>query len=632
MQTSFAREAHIEYDRALRLGQRQYSQLVSRGEKGNLVVLDDLTDENRIMAYVKQPTREISLNRVIGTYTSARAHSFSAGFMPLHPEGSEFASKWISLCAIHMEEGLRDPIEVYEYLWKYYVVEGNKRVSVLKHFGAASVRAQITRLIPQLDSRDPDTATYYAYLHYDKEGLFKNIQLSSAERYELLRATELRLMAELRASGETEPLNCNAMYLHFEGAYQQAGSTLPLGDAFLEYLKVYGFIIRTPMSLLTERISNLKPQLVLAANPEAEPTLLLDVREEQPQSFVTRLFSVKKTAKVLFVYEPGRTESNWLGEHEKGRLKVQEELGSSVQTSYLDDVTPDKAYDMLTEHASDMDLVLVTSTRLASAALRFSLEHPACMTLVYSRVRQDYRLSTYYGRYYEPVFLCGVAAGLGTTTGKVAYVTPHTETKRHTSDINAFGLGVKSVRPEAQIYLMMKGVTAEEPTSAANGIREAVEMGCDIALVPDYPGLSMVGPPEGSFSFLLRLHDKGAPSEYLASPAWDWGRYYTEIVKSYLNNSLDVLRLIDKPDPTATGLWWGLATGALAFKTTDFLHPIANNMLHYIRSSIQLGRFNPFHGPIVDQEGLERVARHSDPKPYEILNMDWIADFIQIVD
>ena len=70
----------------------------------------------------------------------------------------------------------------------------------------------------------------------------------------------------------------------------------------------------------------------------------------------------------------------------------------------------------------------------------------------------------------------------------------------------------------------------------------------------------------------------------------------------------DALRLIDNPEPTATGLWWGLATGALAFKTTDFLHPIANNLLHYIRSSIQLGRFNPFHGPIVDQAGVERVA------------------------
>ncbi|MHC1786728.1 MAG: BMP family ABC transporter substrate-binding protein [Christensenellales bacterium] len=629
MQANFEREALIQYERAYRLGQRQYSQLTARGERGTLVVMDELTEEGRIMAYVRQPTREISLGRVVGTYTSARAHSFSAGFMPLHPLSSEFASKWISLCAIHMSEGLRDPVEVYEYLWKYYVVEGNKRVSVLKHFGAASVRAEITRLIPQLDSNDPDTATYYAFLHYDKDGLFKNIQLSSAQRYQTLRQTELRLLSEL-GEGQ-EPLNFNAMYLRFEGAYEQAQGKLLLGDAFLEYLKVYGFIIKTPISELTECIRKLQPQLVLAENPGAEPTILMDVQEEAPQSFVSRLFSAKKTADVLFVYEPGRTEKNWIGEHEKGRLRMQRELGESVRSSCLDQVTPDNAYEMLTQHAAGANLLLVTSTRLAPATLRFSLEHPDCLTLIYSRVRQDYRLNTYYGRYYEPVFLCGVAAGLGTLTGRVAYVTPHIESRRHTSDINAFGLGVKSVRPDAHVYLMMKDVMPDESGSAAHGIRHAVELGCDIALVPDYPGLAMVGPPEGSFSYLLRLHGSGAPSEYLASPAWDWGRYYTQIVKSYLNNSLDMLRIIDRDEPTAIGLWWGLGTGALEFKTTNFLPPTANNLLHYLRSSIQLGRFNPFHGPIYDQAGENRIAKHSDPKPYEILNMDWVADFVEII-
>ena len=630
MPANYDLEARLEYERAYRLGRKQFSQLTAKGERGTLIVLDEITEENRIMAYVKQPTREISITRIMGTYTSARAYSFSAGFMPLHPEGTEFAGKWMSLCAIHMGEGLRDPIQVYEYLWKYYVVEGNKRVSVLKHFGAPIVRAEITRLIPQLNSDDPDTATYYAYLRYDKEGLFNNIQLSSAERYESLRKTELALLREL--TEEERGLNFNGMFMRFEGAYMAAKSTLLLGDAFLEYLKVYGLIINTPLDVLTQRILQLKPQLILVENPQAEPTLLMNVQEEVQPNLISRLFSARKTAKVLFAYEKGRTQNNWIGEHEKARQKMQMALGDSVRSSFVEDLSPDNAYELLTKNAKDMDLLLVTSARLAQAALRFSLENPNCLTLVYSRVRQDYRLNTYYGRYYEPVFLCGVAAGLGTVTGSVAYVTPHTDTKRHTSDINAFGLGVKSVRPDAKIYLMMRGVTVDDPTTASEGIRQVVALGCDIALVPDYPGLSMVGSPEGSFSFLLRLHDKGLPSEYLASPAWDWGRYYTEIVKSYLNNSLDVLRAIDSRDPSVTGLWWGLGAGALTFKSTDFLHPTANNLLHYLRSSIQLGRFNAFHGPIFDQEGVLRIAKHSDPKHFEILTMDWVADFITIVD
>lgn len=69
--------------------------------------------------------------------------------MPLIAGESEFGSKWMYLYKAHMEEGIRDPIKVYEYLNWFYVVEGNKRVSVLKYCDAYSISAVVTRLIPK---------------------------------------------------------------------------------------------------------------------------------------------------------------------------------------------------------------------------------------------------------------------------------------------------------------------------------------------------------------------------------------------------------------------------------------------------------------------------------------------------
>lgn len=621
--------ARAEYERAQRLAQREYSTLTSRGERGNLLVLDEIAGDTSIMAYVKQPTREIPLHRVVGTYTSSRAYSFSAGFLPMHPEGTEFATKWISLCASHMGEGLRDPIQVYEYMWNYYVVEGNKRVSVLKYFGAPAIRAEVTRLIPQLDKDAPGTAVYYAFLRYDKEGLFKNIELTTEEKYAQLRELEVRLTDKLAPDG-IQP-NYNSMLIRFDEAFAAVDDTLPVGDAFLEYLKVYGFMIETPASVLEEQIKALLPQLRLASKPDAEPQLLMEAGEEPPSSLFERLFSSRKTAKVVFAYEEGRTERNWIGAHEKGRQAMQEELGTKVSSGYIDGLTADNAYQELKKAASDADLVLITSTKLAQPALRFSLEHPDTLVLLYARVRHNYRLNTYYGRYFEPVFLCGVAAGLATETGKVAYVTPHIERSRHTADINAFALGAKSVRPGAEVMLIWQGIDRNDPKTCEIGIRNAVKLGVDIALVPDYPGLDLPGLPDGVFSLLLKLHDYGVPSQYLAAPAWNWDRFYTEIVKSYLNGSLDMLCQLDQEDPTVTGLWWGLGTGVFSFKSTDFLPPIANNLLQYLRRSIELGRFNPFRGPISDRNGVLRIAENSDPSPYEVLSMDWIADFINII-
>ena len=66
--------------------------------------------------------------------------------MPILRENTEFAYKWATLSQSHINEGIRDPIKAYEYMNKFYVEEGNKRVSVLKYFDAVSVPGYVTRI------------------------------------------------------------------------------------------------------------------------------------------------------------------------------------------------------------------------------------------------------------------------------------------------------------------------------------------------------------------------------------------------------------------------------------------------------------------------------------------------------
>ena len=69
--------------------------------------------------------------------------------MPILDVDTEFAFKWTALSDAQVNEGIRDPIIAYEYMNRYYVVEGNKRVSVLKYFDAVSVPGYVTRILPQ---------------------------------------------------------------------------------------------------------------------------------------------------------------------------------------------------------------------------------------------------------------------------------------------------------------------------------------------------------------------------------------------------------------------------------------------------------------------------------------------------
>ena len=47
----------------------------------------------------------------------------------------------------------------------FYVVEGNKRVSVLKYFGAVSIPAQVTRMVPRR-TNTKESRIYFEFLRF----------------------------------------------------------------------------------------------------------------------------------------------------------------------------------------------------------------------------------------------------------------------------------------------------------------------------------------------------------------------------------------------------------------------------------------------------------------------------------
>ena len=124
---------------------------------------------------------QIPIDQIVGTRYEGRSNAFSGNYMPILGENTEFARKWSDLCTAHEEEGIRDPIKAYEYMNKFYVEEGNKRVSVLKFFKADSISAMVTRKIPRY-SDDLDVKLYYEYNNYSpfvfEEAI--NVNLASA--------------------------------------------------------------------------------------------------------------------------------------------------------------------------------------------------------------------------------------------------------------------------------------------------------------------------------------------------------------------------------------------------------------------------------------------------------------------
>ena len=68
--------------------------------------------------------------------------------------------------------GIREPVKAYEYMGRFYVEEGNKRVSVMKYVGAYSIPTHVIRCLPK-KTNDRDVQIYYEYLpFYEVTGIF----------------------------------------------------------------------------------------------------------------------------------------------------------------------------------------------------------------------------------------------------------------------------------------------------------------------------------------------------------------------------------------------------------------------------------------------------------------------------
>ena len=141
-------EGMTQYQQALKQGQKTFKDRVHTGLNPYLTVLDEFLSRDMIAGYINIGTLEIPTEYIIGTKTSGRKEAFAADFMPLLPHNTEFCRKWVALCAAHLTEGIRDPIVCFEYLGRFFVQEGNKRVSVLKSFNAVTIPARVTRIMP----------------------------------------------------------------------------------------------------------------------------------------------------------------------------------------------------------------------------------------------------------------------------------------------------------------------------------------------------------------------------------------------------------------------------------------------------------------------------------------------------
>lgn len=607
-----------DYDKARRLGKKSYSQCLMEGKYPYLQVLDEILSQTDTVSEVRLGLQQIPADLIVGTLTAGRRTAFAPNYMPLLSPQSEFAYKWSNLCEIHLSEGIRDPIKCYEFMNRYYVEEGNKRVSVLKYCGAVSIPGNVTRIVPRRTD-DPENIAYYEFMDFYRRTNVNYIVFRKPGCY--VRLEQMMGKGPGDTYTEDELTDLRSAYVRFSNAYREVyknGEPLPVSEAFLEYMRMYSYDeLKDAMpAKLKEDIGRIGEEFRLRSREQQTEIVTEPAPEAPKKNIIARLLTGDETARKLriaFIHEKSRETSGWTYSHELGRMYLEQQFAGQVETMYQDNVEPGESLDHAFEaaYADQSEVIFTTSPLFLEASVKEAVKHPEIKFLNCSVNANTHYVRTYYARLYEAKLLSGIIAGVMSSDGKIGYIADY-PINGMIANINAFAYGAKMTNPNAKIYLEWSSTSTEDEIKRRFG-----ENGIHIISGPE-----MVNLDSGSRRFGLVDIQDGDKVVNLAMPMWHWGEMYYRLTRSILDGTYDS----DDPDGLALGYWWGLSAGAIELICSDHVPREVVRLVDLVRQDITSGAFRPFSGTLYTQNGKIEQEENEALAPEKIITMDWLAE------
>ena len=491
----------------------------------------------------------------------------------------------------------------------YYVIEGNKRASVMKYLDARDIEADVTRVYPPR-SDDPEVVSYYEYCDFCKETGLYAIFFSRPGSYQ-----KLLSLPGIRAGEkwtDDEILTLRKLYHYFAEIYltQTRGKeVLPCGDAFLLYLTTFGYedVKDDDLGKVGERTRLMAREF---ESRDGRVNLVME-QVQPPVPLISALFHPSKV-KAAFLFNRSIQDSAWNYWHNLGRLEAEEKLGDRLETTTR--IVPSR-----TEFTEEVDkliadgytAIFATSPVMLNSMVEPALKHPEVRFLCCSLLSSYTNIRTYYIRFYEAKFLLGLAAGILSENGKIGYIADF-PIYGVPAAANAFALGARMMNPKAKIYLNWFSASWFDQEMPFEDPEIRVICNRDIT-----------APNRDARDYGLYVRD-GSDILHMATLVPHWGLFYRMMTERILNGTFNQAESREN----VTNYWWGLGSNILDVAFSSRFDPYAARVIHHFREQIREGSFTPFEGELRDQNGILRCDADRRLTPAEILCMDYLADNI----
>jgi basic membrane protein A len=305
--------------------------------------------------------------------------------------------------------------------------------------------------------------------------------------------------------------------------------------------------------------------------------------------------------KAAFIYVGAPSDAGWTHAHDVARLQVQSYFGGRVQTMFKEDVPEGP---QCTQVITDLvnagaNIIFATSygyqPELVAAARRYPhvLFEQATGTTVLKT------LSEYYGAGEDGDFLSGMAAGAASKTGKIGFVAPF-PIPECIREVDAFTMGAQLMNPKATVQVVWTNTwfaPATERLAAQSLVADGVDV---LADGQDSPTTGQVAKAHGlKWTGYDSNQESFAPSSWLTATTYNWGPYYIAEVKAAMNGTWK------------SHFWYGTLADHFVIMA-PFGKSVASATRKAVlakEAAIIKGTFNPFTGPIIEQNGKVGVKK-----------------------
>ena len=331
-----------------------------------------------------------------------------------------------------------------------------------------------------------------------------------------------------------------------------------------------------------------------------------------------------KTTKVGLVVTGSRNDSSFCQTHYSALKSIKDEL--NLEIICMEHIPEDEACSAAMEELigeMGCEFIIGASYGYGEYIVETAKKHPEVCFLHPAGSEKLANLTSCFGRMYQARYLSGIVAGMRSGTGKIGYVAafPYSEVIR---GINAFTLGVRSVAPEARIYVRYCNSWVDD-NAAETVTLELLDKHPDIDVLSVHTNSLMpnnVAEIRGIWSVGYNMDNvRLFPVSYLTACELKWDTYYRQEILSFLQGKFhgDIE-------------WLDMESGIVGLsELTPNAVPGTKEAVERVRELFASRSFDVFYGPVTDNNGVVRVPDGESMSDDEMMNrFDWYVEGVTV--